>query len=143
MVRIAAGRTETSGKERANRLTSRGSHSRIMLAPSLEPESLAQQSRCDVARDQRRLDRQGARAAHRIKKSTAVSCNRQPPRTHQDAGGEIFLQWRGDPAHPISTLMQAFAGEIDAHGHVAALSVHMDAQIRVIGTRCERAVMPE
>ena len=106
---------------------------RIMLAPPLEPESLPQQSRCDVACDQGRFDRQRARAAHRIQKSAALLGNWQPPCTHEDSGREIFLQWRGDTAHPVSTLMQAFAGEVDAHGHAAALRMHVNAQVGLIG----------
>src|SRR6185436_20340193 len=70
----------------------------IVAAPAQETELVAQQARRDVPRDQRGLDREAARAAHRVDEAdrvvAAYARELLPTGAQQHGRGEVLLERR-------------------------------------------------
>jgi len=100
-----------------------------MPAPPQEPEPVPAQPRRDVSRHQRRLDGQGARSAHGIDELPALPRDGRPAGAQQNGRRQVFLEWGQAAIDPITALMQAVTGQIDAHGRLIVMQVNIDAQI--------------
>ena len=104
----------------------------IMTPPAEETEVVAQQSGRDVARDQRGLDRQTARAAHRIDEPELAVIgghDLRPARTQQHRRGQILLEGRRTLRAAIAATMQAVAREIDGQRRDVAVEVQVQAYV--------------
>ena len=106
-----------------------------MAAPARESEALALEARRDVARDQRGLDAERARAAHRIDEAERRAVRRRgrderrPARAEQDRGGEVLLERRGALRSAIAAPVQALAREIDRERRDVAVEMQVHAHV--------------
>ena len=104
-----------------------------MLGPAVEAEALAQESRRDVGGDQRALDDERARTAHGIEQGIALGRDLGPAGAQQQCRGQILLERCGGTGLAVAALMQRLAREIQAEGQAVAVSVEVNAQIRIVG----------
>ena len=101
-----------------------------MPAPAQKTPVVALQTGRDVRGDQRGLDGQGARTAHRIQKAAAGCRNSRPTGAQQYSGRQIFAQWRFTTTLTVAAPMQAFAREINIQANLRAVGVrhHFDGR---------------
>ena len=99
--------------------------------PAREAEALAQQARRDVPGEQRGLDRQGPRAAHRVEQRPPRRRDRRPAGADQHRGSEVLLERRGDRLRAVAPPVEALAGEVERHARLGAVEVDVDPQIRL------------
>ena len=118
---------------------------RIVAAPADAAEVVALQARRDVAGDQRRLQRDRARAAHRIEQRLAGARPTRPVGEQEQRRGEVLLQRRGRAGGAIAAAVLALAGEIDAdHGAVVVqVEVHLHVRAARVDVRPHAAFVAQ
>ncbi|VFT10908.1 Uncharacterised protein [Pseudomonas aeruginosa] len=99
--------------------------------PIAEAPALAPEVRRDIGSHQRRLDQEGADAAHRVGQGTALGGDLRPAGTDQHRRRQVLLQRRGALLQTIAALVQAMPGEVQGEGRLAAVKVQVDAHVRI------------
>ena len=106
---------------------------RVVLVPGHEAELLAQQARGRVAEHERRLDEQGAAAAHRVEQDGLLGGPLGPAGQADNGRGQALLERRLTRAGAVAAAVQAVAGQIQGERGGRALDVQVDADVRVEG----------
>ncbi len=84
----------------------------------------------NVGGDPRGLDRQRARAAHRVHESPAALGQRRPATAQQDRRREVLLQRRRHLVVAIAAPVQRLAAQVDAERGAGAAEAQADAHVR-------------
>ncbi len=102
-----------------------------MLPPSLETETLAQQARSDISGTQRRLDRQGAGAAHRVAEISPLPGHIAPAGIGQQGRRQVLLERRLAGLLAVTAPMQGVAGEVERQAGLLPAQMKIDAEVRL------------
>ncbi len=97
----------------------------IEVGPFFKGKALAEDSRVDVGRDERRFDQQCSGTAHGIREITVSA----PSGLHDDSGREHLVQRSGRVVNLITALRQRFATRIERDCHPVFRYVDIEQKV--------------
>ena len=103
---------------------------RFMPQPAGHPPMDSGEAGGNVGGNQGALDAEGAGAAQGVEEGGALPGHGRPGRTQQDGGRQVFLEGRGAALMAVAPQVQGVAGKVQAEGHLTAMQIGLDAQIR-------------
>ena len=101
----------------------------MVATPPLETEAAAQKSRRDVSGDHRRLDRQGAGAAHRVHERTRRV---RPACAQQHGRRDVLPQGRDAALGPVPPAMKTLPREIQTEDGALPGKVEVEPDVRIV-----------